>query len=444
MSGVTVTLAVDANSDGTYESTLTTTTSSTGTYQFSNLYSGNYRLTVTSTGFAADVVPVSDADGATTANTATFTVAAGSSDATYNFTYQRSHQSVITGTLYYDVNSSGGYNTGEPYIANATVRLAVDANSDGTYESTLTTTTNSSGVYSFTGLYSGNYRVIVDTASVRETVPTADADGISTPNTATITLSPSQSTVTSTDNFGYIRTNPHVISGTIYYDANINYVQDSGEPGIPSVTVYLDVDVNGDGVVDSTKTTVTNVNGVYSFPSLYAGSYKIRVESGTLADDIIPTADIDGINTVHCACTTVNAGGSNPVGNFGYMRSNPPGTGTRGYWVNHPAAWPVSSLYLGGVLYTKQQAIEVLQRATKGDVTYSMAAQLIATKLNLANGNVSSCITSTVVSADSWLSTYPIGSGVKGNSSAWTNTGNSLHNTLDDYNNGRMCAEHID
>jgi hypothetical protein len=73
-----------------------------------------------------------------------------------------------------------------------------------------------------------------------------------------------------------------------------------------------------------------------------------------------------------------------------------------------------------------------------------MAAQLIATKLNLANGNASSCITSTVVSADSWLAQHPIGSGVKGNSSAWSNPGNTLHNTLDDYNNGRMCAEHID
>jgi hypothetical protein len=107
--------------------------------------------------------------------------------------------------------------------------------------------------------------------------------------------------------------------------------------------------------------------------------------------------------------------------------------------VNHEEAWPVSSLTLGGITYTKAQAIGILQRPTKGDKSYSMAAQLIATKLNLAAGSEGSCILDRVNTADSWLAQYRIGTKVNN----W-NGGESTHNILDDYNNGRMCAGHMD
>ena len=78
--------------------------------------------------------------------------------------------------------------------------------------------------------------------------------------------------------------------------------------------------------------------------------------------------------------------------------------------------------------------------ALSPDVTYSMAAQLIATKLNLAAGNNASCIQMTVIKADAWLVQYPLGS--KPGNLAWI-VGDPIHKTLDDYNNGRMCAQHI-
>jgi hypothetical protein len=34
-----------------------------------------------------------------------------------------------------------------------------------------------------------------------------------------------------------------------------------------------------------------------------------------------------------------------------------PGTGTPGYWINHPAAWPVELIEIGGFIYSKEQAI---------------------------------------------------------------------------------------
>jgi hypothetical protein len=50
---------------------------------------------------------------------------------------------------------------------------------------------------------------------------------------------------------------------------------------------------------------------------------------------------------------------SGPATDFGFFTPSrvQPGTGTPGYWKNHPDAWPVSSITVGGVAYTKAQAI---------------------------------------------------------------------------------------
>jgi len=61
---------------------------------------------------------------------------------------------------------------------------------------------------------------------------------------------------------------------------------------------------------------------------------------------------------------------------------------TPGYWKNHPNAWPVSVISIGGVTYSKAQAIGILRTPPKrGDVTIILAHQLIAAKLNLEYNN---------------------------------------------------------
>lgn len=109
--------------------------------------------------------------------------------------------------------------------------------------------------------------------------------------------------------------------------------------------------------------------------------------------------------------------------------------------MNHPSAWPVEQMTIGGKTYTKSQLIAIIKQPTKGDVTYSLAQQLIAAKLNVSVGNRSSCIESTIAAADAWLKTNKLGSNVKGGSSAW-NVGEPLSDKLDDYNNGLLCAPH--
>jgi hypothetical protein len=119
-----------------------------------------------------------------------------------------------------------------------------------------------------------------------------------------------------------------------------------------------------------------------------------------------------------------------------------PGTGTPGYWKNHPDAWPVDTITIGGVLYTKAEAIEIMETAGKGDKTYTMFNQLVAAKLNVLIGNPSSCIAATISDADDWMTANPLGSGVKANAAVWKNPGQGedLKDMLDDYNNGLLCA----
>ena len=119
-----------------------------------------------------------------------------------------------------------------------------------------------------------------------------------------------------------------------------------------------------------------------------------------------------------------------------------PGTGTPGYWKTHPEAWPVSSIMIGAVTYSRDDAIAFMLTAEKGDKTFTLFRALVSAKLNVLIGNNSSCIASTIQSADEWMALYgPVGSGIRGNSYAWS-LGEPLYLMLDRYNNGGLCAPH--
>ena len=128
---------------------------------------------------------------------------------------------------------------------------------------------------------------------------------------------------------------------------------------------------------------------------------------------------------------------------FGYRTTAQPGTGPIGYWKNHAEAWPVQQITVGGVTYTKAQAISLMGQPGKGDKTIDLYKQLVASMLNVILGNEPSCIRATIDSANAWLTTYPVGSKVKSSSAAWI-VGGPLHTTLDTYNNGNLCAPHRD
>lgn len=66
------------------------------------------------------------------------------------------------------------------------------------------------------------------------------------------------------------------ISGTVFYDLNLNGAQDFNESPIPGASVF--VDLNGNGIPDAGEpTTTTDASGMYTFTALTAGNYQVRV-----------------------------------------------------------------------------------------------------------------------------------------------------------------------
>ncbi len=119
-----------------------------------------------------------------------------------------------------------------------------------------------------------------------------------------------------------------------------------------------------------------------------------------------------------------------------------PGTGTPGYWMNHPEAWPVSSITIGGRGYTMDEAIMFMKAPVANDKTYTMFAALVAAKLNVMIGNDASCASAAIAAADAWIAPYRIGLdpvSAGGKNSPWR-TGEPLYLILDNYNNGLLCA----
>ena len=114
-------------------------------------------------------------------------------------------------------------------------------------------------------------------------------------------------------------------------------------------------------------------------------------------------------------------------------------TYTQGYWKNHPDAWPVEEITIGGVIYTKEEAIGILQTAVGGDATFILAHQLIPAKLNVLDGADPSAVETTIADADDWLTEHPLGSDPP---EPERQRGVDLAETLDAYNNGVIGPGH--
>lgn len=118
-----------------------------------------------------------------------------------------------------------------------------------------------------------------------------------------------------------------------------------------------------------------------------------------------------------------------------------PCTYTQGYWKNHSEAWPVSSLVLGtnGQRYSKSQLIAILKTPVRGNGLISLAHQLIAAKLNEANGADPSAVSTYLMQADQMIGKLTIPGGVLP-----TALTSGLTNHLDSYNNGITGPGHCE
>lgn len=110
---------------------------------------------------------------------------------------------------------------------------------------------------------------------------------------------------------------------------------------------------------------------------------------------------------------------SSPYSNNQYCHTKPHDhndcTHSQGYWKNHPSEWPISSLKLGNIIYTKAQAVLILNQPAGGNGLISLAHQLIAAKLNIALGAVvPASITAAISTSDALIGNKiipPIGAG---------------------------------
>ena len=255
---------------------MTTTTAADGSYEFDGLRSGGYRVRFTlpaNYNFSpstqgADPAVDSDPD-VVTGVTGIITLGLDEDDDSIDAGMYTN--ATISDFVWDDLNGDGIQDSGEQSLENVTIELL---DSVGTVVDT--TTTNASGLYSFS--------VVPGTYSVRVTYTGTDIgspqdqggdDGLDSDADPTDGES-AQITVASGEvvddlDFGIIT--PGVIGDLVFDDLNGNGIQDGSEAGIGGVTVEL---LNGGSVVDTTTTATTGTIGSYSFTGLVPGDYVVR------------------------------------------------------------------------------------------------------------------------------------------------------------------------
>jgi len=110
--------------------------------------------------------------------------------------------------------------------------------------------------------------------------------------------------------------------------------------------------------------------------------------------------------TVNLGLPRPTGGDGTDIGAFEVQAIVSPQPGA--HWKNNPAAWPASALpmTLGSQSYTKTELLAILKTPIKGDASLMLAHQLIAAKLNIANGANGTPVTSTITHANFLLSGF--------------------------------------
>jgi protocatechuate 3,4-dioxygenase beta subunit len=257
LSGVGVTL-FDLNANVV----ATATSASDGSFSLSGVQPGIYTVR-----YAAPSGYV--LDGSSDTLSGTVMVGSGQTLSLNVPAYSATATSTISGTVFVDSNGNGVQDPGESGLAGVTVAL-LDANGNPITDvggQAITTTTNSSGQYSFLNLSPGAYELLFTTPSGSTYV--VEASGSSTWTGPVHTPGP-----TSVLNVGVVQ--PATVSGRVWLDANANGIEDPGEQGLPGVTVEL----QNSATLAAVATTVTGADGSYNFTGIAPGTYTVVILTG--------------------------------------------------------------------------------------------------------------------------------------------------------------------
>lgn len=251
----------------------TTTTDANGLYLFDGLFPGDYQVkfvapngAVFTTANAGDTNK--DSDAGVGGLSAKFTLHSGEA--------RRDIDAGIVGAqslgdrVWFDLDADGVQDDGEVGIPDVGVTLL-----DGSGNVFATTFTDENGLYLFSGLLPGDYKVRFDKPADYAFSPTTaggnanvDSDaGQADGTTGTVTLAAG-------DNRRDIDAGVYglvSLGDRVWFDSDANGKQDDDEMGVKDLTVKL-LDVNGVVV----KTTTTDANGNYLFDELVPGQYQVR------------------------------------------------------------------------------------------------------------------------------------------------------------------------
>lgn len=112
----------------------------------------------------------------------------------------------------------------------------------------------------------------------------------------------------------------------------------------------------------------------------------------------------------------------------------------QGYWKNH-ASWPVTELTLGSQTYSQAELLILFNTPVGGDASLNLAHQLIAAKLNVANGADATIASAVIAQADALLSAHTdkLPYNVDSSSSEGQMMVN-LSGVMDSYNSGQLAV----
>lgn len=206
------------------------------------------------------------------------------------------HQPATLGNFVWLDRNANGVQNGEPGIVGVTVNLL-----DAGFNQVATTTTNGSGIYSFTINHAATYYVEFikpvnyhaspkDIASGTEATD-SDAD-TATGQTDAITINYGNN-ITTVDAGLYQQVS---LGNRVWHDSDADGAQDASELGIPGIPVDL---LNSSLAVIAT--TTTDASGVYLFSGLTPGDYSVQITppawAGYLPSPVQSTTPNNNTNT---------------------------------------------------------------------------------------------------------------------------------------------------
>ena len=270
----------------------------------------------------------------------------------------------IGSTVFLDNNNNALFDLGtEEVLENVTVELYFDADGNGTYEAgelVGTDVTDGDGNFYFDNLPPGNYQVQIPatnfgTGGALENSITSSSDipssgrdgnfdnddnGQQAGGAGTLVVSPTIALQPATEpaaaqemgngsaqddlydaygdmtvDFGF---QPNVaIGSTIFFDANNDGEQNTGEPGIMTVIVELYFDADGNGMIDAGVESTpiasqpTDAAGNYYFENLVPGNYQVQIPASNFAGGALDTALTSSTNVAGTLLDNQNDGDDN-------------------------------------------------------------------------------------------------------------------------------------